>query len=89
MITKQLSFSTLWDGFATNEEARKARDAEYAVQKANGFRCKRSVLRGQIKRDQYDQDDGICDVYMLDVETIESRFPAGTPRIDFVNCRGE
>lgn len=64
----QVSFSTLWSGFETNEAAKAARDEFYRKLKVDGFTAMRSVLRGQIK--QYASlgipDGRMCDVYMID-----------------------
>jgi len=62
---RQISFSRLWDGYATDKEALAARNAEAKKRRAMGHKVFCTTLRNQIKRDAYDQDEGICNVYML------------------------
>jgi hypothetical protein len=61
-----------WDGYATSAEAKAARDAEYRKLRADGIRCKRWVLKNQLRPySGFGQEDGrICDVYMLDVNAL-------------------
>jgi len=65
----QLSCSTIWEGYATDADAKAARDAEYRIRRAAGQRCRRFVLRNQLhKYASFDVPDGrVCDVYRLDV----------------------
>lgn len=65
----QESFSTLWTGYATDAEAKAARDARYRQLKAEGKKCRRWVLRGQIKQyESFGVPDGrICDVYKINI----------------------
>lgn len=67
--TNQIGFSTLWDGFATDADAKSARDAKYRELKAQGHTVKRWVLRNQTKQYAgFGQPDGrSCDVYYVDV----------------------
>jgi hypothetical protein len=46
--------------YATDTEAKAARDARYRELRAQGYQCKRWVLK-----DQLTYNDGTCDVYML------------------------
>jgi len=65
----QLSFSTIWDGFATDASARRARDEKYRELKRQGRRVKRWVLRDQVR--QYSSlgvaDGRSCNVYKIDI----------------------
>lgn len=65
----QYSFSTLWNGYASDAEAKAARDAKYRELKQSGVRAKRWVLKNQLKPyASFGVPDGrSCDVYMLDV----------------------
>ena len=69
MSNNQLSFSTLFDGHASDTEAKAARDKAYREAKALGFRAKRWVLKNQLRQyASFGVPDGrSCDVYMLDV----------------------
>ena len=64
----QLSFSRLWEGYESDEAAKKARGERAKELKAKGYRVHLSVLRDQLKK--YDglgqPNGGICNVYMLD-----------------------
>ena len=75
----QHSFSTLWNGYATAEEAKAARDKLAREFKAKGCKTKRWVLRNQIKPyESFGVPDGrSCDVYMLDVQDDLVRTPRG------------
>ena len=68
-MNKQLSFSTLFDGFPTAQAAKQARDLAYVEAKKAGFNAHRWVLKNQLR--QYKSfgvlDGRSCDVYMLDV----------------------
>jgi hypothetical protein len=68
MMRVQKSFSTLWDGFATQAEAKAARDTEWKRLRASGWSAKRWVLKNQLKQYAgFGQPDGrSCDVYKLD-----------------------
>lgn len=65
----QLSYSRLWDGYATDAEAKKARDERYKREIKKGNRARRWTLRNQIKK--YAglgiEDGRSCHCYMLDV----------------------
>ena len=63
----QKSFSTLWDGYATNKDAMKARNAEAKILRAKySVRC--FTIPNQIK--PYDGlgqiNGGTCNVYFLE-----------------------
>ena len=64
----QQSFSTLWDGFANDKEAIKARNSRAKELKAKGMKVKCFTLRNQIK--PYDgigqPNGGACNVYFID-----------------------
>jgi hypothetical protein len=64
----QKSYSTSWDGYATDADAKAARDAEWKRLRAAGWTAKRWVLRNQLK--QYAglgiPDGRVCDVYKID-----------------------
>lgn len=64
----QLSFSTLWSGFATAAEAKAARDAAYKSLKSRGYQARRSVLKNQLKKyESFGVPDGrSCDCYYID-----------------------
>lgn len=68
----QKSFSRLWDGYATDAEAKAARDLEAKQMKLAGFAVKRWVLKNQLK--QYDglgqPNGGVCDVYMINASEV-------------------
>ena len=61
------SFSTVWDGYATDAEAKAARDAKYRELKAAGVKARRWVLKNQMR--QYAgfgiPDGRSCNVYKL------------------------
>jgi hypothetical protein len=64
----QHSFSRLWNGFATDADAKAMRDKKYRELKSQGYRVTRFTLTNQVR--QYaglGQPDGrSCTVYMLD-----------------------
>lgn len=68
----QKSFSTIWDGFETDAEAKSARDAEYRRLKAQGIKSRRWVLKNQVR--EYASfgvlDGRMCDVFMLDIQEV-------------------
>ena len=68
----QLSFSRLWDGFATNKEAIQARNKKAKELKTGGHKVKCFRLKNQIKPyDGLGQPNGACcDVYFLDADSI-------------------
>lgn len=63
----QLGFSTLWNGYATDQDAKKARLELRRVLKNRGFYCKFWVLKNQLKKyASFGVIDGrSCDVYMI------------------------
>ena len=72
----QFGYSRLWgnpDGsiqYATDSEAKAARDRNYREHKRMGHKCRRWVLKNQM-RDYAGLGSPLgkyCDVYMLDVE---------------------
>jgi hypothetical protein len=65
----QHSFSTLWDGYPSNEAAKDARDAAYKLLKKAGITANRWVLKNQLREwASFGIPDGrMCDVYMLNV----------------------
>ena len=65
----QHSFSTLWDGFASDAEAKAARDKKYHELKKADVRCRRWVLKNQLRKyNGLGSPNGqSCDVYMIDV----------------------
>lgn len=74
-MVKQLSFSRLWRDhagrvYATDAEAKAARDMCYRIVRKRGFTARRWVLRDQLKQyESFGVPDGrSCDVYMLNVE---------------------
>lgn len=70
----QLSFSRLWDGFATDAEAKAARDAQYrALKLIPGNRVRRFTLANQCRKyESLGNPDGrSCTVYYIDVTTAE------------------
>lgn len=66
---QQRSFSRLWEGFATDADAKAARDAEFRRLRKAGRRVVRSVLRNQLRPySGLGQPDGrSCHVYMLTI----------------------
>ena len=64
----QQSFSVLWSGYATDSDAKAARDAAYRILKSQGIKGKRWVLKNQSREyASFGVPDGrMCDVYMLD-----------------------
>jgi muconolactone delta-isomerase len=64
---RDLSFSTLWDGYESNAAAKAARDAKYKELKQQGIKTRRWILKGQCKQyESFGVPDGrICDVYYL------------------------
>ena len=74
-MTKQLSFSRLWPDhaghkYATDAEAKAARDMCYKIVRKQGWTARRWVLKNQLKQyESFGVPDGrTCDVYMLNVE---------------------
>jgi hypothetical protein len=69
MKMRQKSFSTLWNGYESEEAAKKARDIEYRKLHRQGIRVKRWVLRNQLKPyASFGVPDGrSCNVYKLDI----------------------
>ena len=65
----QKGFSTLWDGYATSDEAKKARDEEARRLRKEGFKVRRWVLRNQLRKySGLGQPDGrSCNVFMIDI----------------------
>jgi hypothetical protein len=65
----QRGYSTVWDGYATDADAKYARDAEWRRFKRLGVKATRSVLRGQCRPySGLGQPDGrVCDVYYITV----------------------
>lgn len=65
----QLSFSRLWDGYTTDNEAKAARNAKAKELRAQGKQVNAWVLRNQLKKyDGLGQPNGLsCNVYMLNV----------------------
>jgi len=63
----QHTFSTLWDGYETEADAKQARDAKYRELRARGIVAYRSVLRNQLRPYAgLGQPDGrVCNVYMV------------------------
>ena len=63
----QLSFSRLWDGYATDEDAKKARSLKNKELKDQGYITHCFTLKNQIK--PYDglgiPNGGTCNVYIL------------------------
>lgn len=66
----QISFSTIWSGFKTAEEAKQARDLAWTRLRALGFTAKRSVLKGQVRKwaGLGIPDGRMCDVYQIDTD---------------------
>jgi hypothetical protein len=68
MERKQLSFSTTWDGFPSDADAKAARDAEWRELRKEGWQARRWVLKDQLR--QYAglgiPDGRVCDVYKID-----------------------
>lgn len=66
----QLSFSRLWDGYATDKDALKARGNRVKELKQKGYRVKCFTLHNQMKK--YDglgeYNGGCCNVYMINFE---------------------
>lgn len=68
----QFSYSRLFGKYpyASDADAKAARDAHYRELKSAGVRCRRWVLKNQVKK--YAglgiPDGRSCDVYMLDTE---------------------
>ena len=66
-IVMKKSFSRLWDGFATDAEAKAARDAAWRKLKVHGVKARRFVLKNQTR--QYwgfgNPCGESCDVYMI------------------------
>lgn len=67
-IRSQLSFS-IFSGYNSKEEAKKARDEKYRELKSQGIRVRRWVLKNQLhKYSALGVVDGrISDVYMIDI----------------------
>lgn len=77
-MRKQLSFSRLWPDhagrrYATDAEAKAARDMCYRIVRKEGCEARRWVLKNQLKQyESFGVPDGrSCDVFMLDV--VEAR----------------
>lgn len=64
----QISFSTIWSGFTTAEEAKATRDAAYKHLRTLGYTARRSVLKGQLRKwaGLGVPDGRVCDVYEVD-----------------------
>lgn len=71
----QLSYSRLWDGYATDAEAKAARDARYKAERRSGRQAHRWVLKNQLRKyASFGVEDGrSCDVFMLDVQDVGPR----------------
>jgi hypothetical protein len=70
----ELSFSRLWNGYETDQEARSARDKQLREYRKQGIRCRGWRLTNQLRKYAgFGQPDGrSCTVYkitVLDVET--------------------
>jgi len=63
----QISYARLWDGFKTDEEARKARDRKAAQLRDEGRMVQKWTLRNQQKLDDHGQTVGVCPVYYINV----------------------
>ena len=67
----QETFSKLWDGYATNKEALKARNKRAKELKQKGHKVNCCTLPNQMKK--YDgilkPNGSVCSVYMLDYNT--------------------
>jgi hypothetical protein len=65
----QQSFSRLWEGYATDKDALKARNEAAKRLRSEGKRVVCSTLRNQLKKyDGFGQPNGgICNVYMLTI----------------------
>ena len=65
----QKSYSRLWEGYETDADARKARDAEYRTLRASGTECRRWTLANQLKKyDGFGRPNGAsCTVYYITV----------------------
>lgn len=63
----QHSFSRLWDGYESDDAAKKARDARYREMKKEGRNVKRFSLANQLKKyDGLGQPNGSsCPVYYI------------------------
>jgi len=65
----QQSYSTLWDGYATDKDAKQARDTAYKAARKAGKRAWRTTLSNQVR--PYVTlgvpDGRSCTVYLLDV----------------------
>ena len=65
----QLSFSTLWDGYESNEQAKQARNVKLKQLRRDGCSCTSWVLVNQTK--QYHcigmPDGRSCNVYMITI----------------------
>lgn len=46
----EMSFSVLWNGYATDADAKAARDSKYRELRAVGLKASRTVLRGQVRQ---------------------------------------
>ena len=64
-----LSFSRLWDGFATDKDALKARNAKLREMRKAGENVKGWTLSNQLKKyDGFGQPNGgTCNVYYITV----------------------
>lgn len=67
-MTTQISFARLWDGFATDEAAKKARDERAKALKNSGLIVRRWTLRDQQKLDDHGNVVGVCPAYFIDYE---------------------
>ena len=67
----QKSFSRLWEGYATDKDAIKARNDEAKSLRAKGHEVTCFTLKNQLKK--YDglmqPNGGVCNVYYLDDRT--------------------
>lgn len=63
----QTAYSRLWDGYASDKEAKEQRDADYKAMKKTGKNVTRFTLRNQVKKyDGLGQPNGAsCHVYFI------------------------
>jgi len=66
----QKDYSRLWDGYETDKDALKARNAEMKKLRSQGYIVKGWTLPNQLK--PYDSlghpNGGICNVYMINIK---------------------
>ena len=66
----QRSYSRLWSGYESDEEAKKARSADAKLFRKEGHTVRLYTLRDQLKK--YDgfgiPNGGVCNVYCLDID---------------------